>query len=185
MRALVALLAAIVVLAGCLGGSAPAGPSDDASNDSETADPDRDADGSTSDGEGDADGNATDGNASTWSEGDEVASGHILLGSPNTYVCSLTSCLGQEGVESFAMPDVPPPGTVIGTNTTDNAGAGFNVDLYFHDADGGYLGGCADRPDPGQAGEQTCEVPEDAAQGTVDAVWGADLDVVVEVVELG
>lgn len=185
MRPLVAVLAIVVVLAGCLGGSAPAGPSGNSSDDGGTDSPAQGSNGSTSDGDADADANATDGNASAWSEGDEVASGNILVGSPTTYIRSLTVAAGQEGVESFHMEEVPPPGTVIGTNTTDNAGAGFNLDLYFHDESGGYLGGCSDQPGPGQAGEQTCEVPDDATQGTVDAAWGADLDVVVEVVELG
>lgn len=188
MRSLVVLLALALAFSGCLAGSSgpPAetssdGPAsgsagDESGNDSGT-DPGAEGSGPA------AGGNGSEDNDTGPRPGDTVDEGHITVGSPTTYFCSLTVCADQEGIESFLMEEVPPPGTVIGTNTTDSVGAGFNLDLYFHTADGDFLGGCDDRPAPGTAGEQTCEVPEEAASGTVDAVWGADLDVVVVVVE--
>lgn len=118
--------------------------------------------------------------------GTVIAEGHISAGSPTTYVYSTASAAGQGGLESFPyqLPEEVQPGTVLATKTTDNTGIGFNLDIDFHRADGYLVGGCADRPAPGEPGEQTCTVPEDAVQGTVDGVWGADLDVQLVVSEL-
>lgn len=172
MRRTVLVVLVAWALAGCLGSSPPG---------------DGAAGNASAPGNGsampDETGNATP-NGTGYEVGEVVAQGHIQAGSPTTYFCSLTVCADQEGIESFRMDEVPPPGTRVGTNTTDGTGTGYNLDLYFHDGDGSFLGGCDDRPPVGQPGDQTCEVPEDAASGTVDAAWGADLEVRVEVVEL-
>lgn len=112
-------------------------------------------------------------------KGQVVAEGHIAAGSPTTYVRSVTVLTGREGVDSFRWEADLPKGTVLATNTTANQGGPYNVDIYFHDANGSYLGGC----NAAGNGEESCEVPEGAAQGTVDAAWGVDLDVVLYVKE--
>lgn len=122
----------------------------------------------------DEDANATDEPAGP-APGTVIAEGHIQAGSPTTrFLVSITVATGQEGIDSFGfeLPNGTQPGTVLATNTTDNGGLGYDLDLWFHTAEGDFLGGCSDAGD-----EQTCEVPEDAAQGTVDAFQGADLDV--------
>lgn len=195
-----ALLAAALLLlaaatAGCLGSSG-----DDAGDDPDPAvasDPgpreSRDDGNATADEEAgngtsqDADGgnttepgNGTDapnGTDSGPQQGDVITEEHITVGSPTTYVRSLTVATGQEGVDSFRWEADLPAGTVLATNTTANQGGPYNVDIYFHEANGSYLGGCNTPED----GDETCSVPEGAVQGTVDAAWGADLDVTLYV----
>lgn len=106
------------------------------------------------------------------------ATGHIEAGTPTTRVRSLTVLTDQDGYDSFRFSD-PPVNRSIATMTTDGGGLGFNVDIYFHDAKGVYLGGCATGPEEaqGQKLEEICDVPEGATQGTVDAVFGRDLTV--------
>lgn len=185
MRTATILICATLVLAGCLAGGAGTGTgpaSTDATSDDEPAN----RTGNRSSRPEGTDGNATgDGNLT---EGETVGEGHIAQGSPTAWyrsvavvTCHMTDARCVEGVDSFLV-DAPPGGTVIGTNTTDNGGQGFNLNLFFHDASGQYLGGCGEGALDRTDGEQTCEVPEGAATAVVDAVWGTDLDVVVEVV---
>jgi len=69
---------------------------------------------------------------------------------------------------------------VLVSNTTHRSGAGYDVDIYVHDADRSYLGGCSTN----EESEESCEVPDRAAQGTVDAFRGADLHVELVVASL-
>lgn len=188
MRLATLLICTSLVLAGCLAGDA--GDPSNATPTNATPDdrsPDRPENGSEpSDGSA---GNASDGGDGNLSEGDVVGEGHIAQGSPTAWyrsvavvTCHMTEAPCVEGVDSFLV-DAPAAGTVIGTNTTDDVGQGFNLNLFFHSANGNYLGGCGEGPLDQTEAEQTCEVPEGAATAVVDAVWGTDLDVVVEVVQ--
>lgn len=182
MRFAVLLLCASLVLAGCLAGDAGtatnATPTDDTPADGNATRPN----GSEASG---GNGSDADGNLS---EGDIVGEGHIVQGSPTAWyrsvavvTCHMTGAPCVEGVDSFLV-DAPTAGTVIGTNTTDGGGQGFNLNLFFHDDRGEYLGGCGEGALDRTDGDQTCEVPSGSATAVVDAVWGTDLDVVVEVV---
>lgn len=182
MRVAPILVCGALVLAGCLAGDAGttpnASPTDDTPDDGTPTGPNG-SEGSS--------GNASqsDGNLS---KGDVVGDGRVAQGSPTAWyrsvavvTCHMTGAPCVEGVDSFLV-DAPAAGTVIGTNTTDGGGRGFNLNLFFHDDRGEYLGGCGEDAFDREEGDQTCEVPEGAATAVVDAVWGTDLDVVVEVV---
>lgn len=188
---LCALLVATAGLAGCLGGEGPTGSRlvyenttnvSDGSN--ESAPPPSSSAPSGSNGSASEPDNGTDEQQGP-APGTVIDEDHIAVGSPTTSDAppgrSLAALLGVEGVESFAfeLPEAIPAGTPLVTNTTDGAGLGYELDLWFHTAEGEFVGGCGE--DAG--GEARCRVPEGAAQGTVDAIRGADLDVRLVVVE--
>lgn len=105
--------------------------------------------------------------------GDTVATGHIEAGGPHTSATTVADATGTEGVDAFFF-DPPTAGTTVVTATVDNAGLGYDLDLYFFDGDGEYVGGCATI-----GGDETCTVPEGAVTGEVAAFAGVDLDVTV------
>lgn len=186
MRLATLLICTSLVLAGCLAGGTGT-PSNATPTNATPDDGSSNRTGNRSTGSGDRAGNTSgDGNLS---EGDVVGEGQIAQGSPTAWyrsvavvTCHMTEAPCVEGVDSFLV-DAPAAGTVIGTNTTDGAEQGFNLNLFFHDDRGEYLGGCGEGALDRTEGEQTCEVPQRAATAVVDAVWGTDLDVVVEVVQ--
>lgn len=95
----------------------------------------------------------------------ELGSGHIVAGSPTTIAFGLADVTSL----FFAAPEA---GTNLTTRTVDNAGIGYDLDLYFYDAAGNYLGGCST-----SAADEVCTVPAAAAEVEVAAFYGADLHV--------
>lgn len=104
---------------------------------------------------------------------DVIAEGHIIGGAPTTSALTVAEAAAVENVDSFFFA-APAAGTSITTSTTDNSGLGYDLDFYFWDANGGYIGSCAT-----SAADEVCEVPAGAATGEVAAYLGVDLDVVV------
>jgi len=86
----------------------------------------------------------------------------ILVGSPTTAVVS-----DGAGITSYYT-DVA--GSHVTTTTSDDTGMA-DVDLYFYDAAGNYLDGCAND------GEEDCDVPVGAAEVEVAAFLGANIEV--------
>lgn len=110
-----------------------------------------------------------------------VAQGHIEVGSWTSSnfrsTASATDC-DVEGVESFCFYD--PPANVTVETVTETDSPRYNLDVWFHSNETGFLGGCDEgRFSPvGGAGDETgCSVPEEADWGTVDATVGRDLSV--------
>ncbi|HWC14615.1 MAG TPA: S8 family serine peptidase, partial [Actinomycetota bacterium] len=122
--------------------------------------------------------------------GELIAHGHIVAGGPQTQFPggSITGLLSLASgvatgeypapvnVDSFIIP-APPRGTPIMTRTTDNSGAGYDIDVYFHASkQGGYsvVPECA-TPDE----DEICKVPPSMRFMEIAAYEGADLDVKV------
>lgn len=200
-------MAALVVgaaLAGCLGqggadggSAAPAEASSPGADDGPRNGTDRDRDGANGSDEGGsgtgsngtADGNATDdgagadrANATGGPEpGTVVAEGHIQAGAWTSSnfrsTASATDC-DVEGVDSFCF--FEPPANVTVRTVTETGSPRFNLDIWFHSNETGFVGGCSEgRLSPvGGAGDETnCTVPPEADWGTVDATFGRDLSV--------
>lgn len=102
-----------------------------------------------------------------------VASGHIEVGGPHTTAVTIAEATGEEGIDAFFF-DAPAAGTDIMTQTTDNSGLGYDLDIYWFDGDDNFVEACA----TGTA-DETCTVPDGAVTGEVAAFLGADLDVTV------
>lgn len=123
---------------------------------------------------------------------DEIGRGHIAVGNPmgDTRTVTVLGASAEragapgpdQGIDGFFLP-APPSGTSIGTETTDHGGAGYALNLNFHDAAGAWLGKC----DVGwfigggvpRLEVRTCIVPARAATVEVSADFGIDLDVIV------
>lgn len=102
-----------------------------------------------------------------------VATGHIEAGGPHTALVTVAEATGEEGIDAFYF-DAPAAGTSITTQTTDNSGLGYDLDIYWFAEDGSFVESCAT-----EAADETCTVPPGAATGEVAAFLGADLDVTV------
>ena len=103
---------------------------------------------------------------------ERIAAGHIVVAGPYTRIRSL-AVLGVPDVDGFFFRP-PPAGSNLTTLTKDNRGLGYDLDLNFHDANGGWLGGCST-----PARDEFCQVPAGAARGEVTAYMAVDVDVQV------
>lgn len=110
-----------------------------------------------------------------------VAEGTIAIGSPTTGFRSTNvlqrDTLGStpaDGVDSFFVETLPAPGAWLWTETTSEAAAPYDVNVYFRDTDWAYI----DAADCATAApEEACAVPEGAVHANVDAAAGARLTV--------
>lgn len=110
-----------------------------------------------------------------------VAEGTIALGSPTTGFRSTNvlqrDALGSapaDGLDSFFVETLPAAGAWLWTETTSEAAAPYDVNVYFRDANWTYIDAadCAT-----SAAEEACAVPDGAVHANVDAAAGARLTV--------
>lgn len=187
-----AVLLLTASLAGCLGGEGgptEAGPT--ATNGSDENPPDGQPNGTSSDEEASDEGsqaeanrtrsNRSSSNATGPPPGTVIAEGTIRAGSWTSSnfrsTASATTCQ-VEGAESFCFQD--PPVNVTVETRTNTSSPRFNIDIWFHSDESGFIGGCDEgRSSPiGGAGDETnCTVPPEADWGTVDATFGVNLSV--------
>jgi hypothetical protein len=102
-----------------------------------------------------------------------IVEDRITAGGPWTRAASSLDALGVASVDAFWF-QAPPANSTVFTRTTAAAQGPYDIDLWFHDADGNPLAapGCAT-----DGAEASCKVPAGAWQGRATAALGARLRV--------
>ncbi len=127
------------------------------------------------------------------SSSEEWATGHITLGGPWTYARSIAVVTDQDSIDGFFFP-APPPGSSIKAAVNHDTQAcipipygslcsPYDLNINFHGSTQTglgreWIGGCSS-PAP----DEVCTVPDGAVTGEVTAALGAELDVIVRLLD--